>query len=189
MSLSEKKKKNQLIIGVVVIAIIFIAIIGYGIRALVTPAVPIDTSVCDGLTDAGGVGNDAKSACYSKIAFNLENTKICDKISNPADPQNLRKSVCYGGIAAKHNSTDICNELPRKSTERAICYAQVGVAKRDFSLCDLAQEDKSSEVKDKCYIGIARLTQNVSVCTIFMNASTQEYCGRIVLGEILGRPL
>lgn len=189
MKKSSISKKNLHLLYLCGIILLGIITTGYFIKEVFPLSSYRNMSNCDILADKGGVGNDAKSECYSKIAFNDNNIKICDSIVNPNDPTGVRKSMCYGALAAKNNDVRFCETRSLSTVEKSICYAQASVALHNITLCNQIKGDGVENIRVGCTVGIAKLTKNTSVCLVIENQSAQQYCARVVLSEILGRDL
>ncbi|MFH0833299.1 MAG: hypothetical protein V1889_01515 [archaeon] len=74
-------------------------------------------------------------------------------------------------------SINDCNKI-NQQTERDICYKDVAIYQKDFSICDMMTQAALlySGVGTNCYRGVAKERKNINECSDISNQNLKEYC-------------
>jgi len=135
-----------------------------------------------------------KGDCYVNLAIKTGDEVFCEKSQTPGT---ALREMCYADLARLKNDSSLCEKAGPDSSicsdyfkreeelvceklpslnERDKCYSVLAVERKDEILCGKILAPKAPEVRAGCYLGLADLKNDPSICLKVETASLASSC-------------
>jgi len=110
--------------------------------------------------------------CYSQIARLKQDPSICEKYLGKGD-----NDACFLDVAKLNQDLSVCAKINPTSPYWQDCYRDVGLLKKDPSVCDIITDPWK---KEDCNYGIFKVTNDASICDKLRIKENIEACRQSV---------
>ena len=123
-----------------------------------------DVSLCRTIQDDTNWGD----LCYWRYAEYSGEASFCYKLSLINE-----KNECFYNIALDKENVEICNKIPENYNLNQKCIYELAKETENVEFCELL---KSSASRDVCFIAIAEIKQDRSICASIKSNLIKEDC-------------
>jgi len=100
--------------------------------------------------------------CYIAVAHGLNDERICEYVSD------RNKGSCLQPISLAKGEIKLCDGITTQLVDKGSCYSKFTEQGTNSSVCeniDESNQGTSLSGKDLCYIGAAKYSNDISICT------------------------